>query len=75
MCAFRSRRGLTDLNASCCPCRAVGLSQRRRLGSHVQRNEAVIYGAEGRGDGRGGREGGWGEGEGVGRNDARSQVR
>ena len=43
--------GLTDLNARCRSRRAVGLSQRRGLGSHVQRNGAGMYGVEeGRGE-------------------------
>jgi len=52
MCVFRLRGGLTDLNACCRSRRAVGLSQRRGLGSHVQKNEAGMYGVAGRGDGR-----------------------
>ena len=38
--------GLTDLDARCRSCRAVGLSQRRGLGSHVQRNGTGMYGVE-----------------------------
>ena len=46
--------GLTDLDARGRSCRAVGLSQRRGLGSHVQRNGTGMYGVEG---GRGEKEG------------------
>lgn len=48
VCLWRLR-GLTDLNTGCRSCRAVGLSQRRRLGSHVQGNEAGMYEVEGGG--------------------------
>ena len=40
------------MNAGCRSCRAVGLSQRRGLGSHVQKNEAGMYEVAGREDGR-----------------------
>ena len=56
MCMSTPRRVLTDLNAGCRSCRAVGLSQRRGLRSHVQSDEAGMYGAEGGGRG-GGEEG------------------
>ena len=39
MCVFRLRMGLTDLNAGC---RAVGLCQRRGLGSHARGSEAGV---------------------------------
>ena len=48
VCGSGLRRGLTDLNAGCRSRRAVGLSQRRGLRSHVQSNEAGMYGAGGR---------------------------
>ena len=52
MRVFRLRGRLTDLNAGCRSCRAVGLSQRRGLWSHVQKNEGGMYGVARREDGR-----------------------